>query len=328
MQYKLVNADYVHGGTQKDVYTEADIESTFCLLCGSTESKLVCNERGALAVVECNECHLIYTNPRPNDAEENYFGDASVFYEEGRLIFSGKKPHHRDRNYAYELRRIKRFKPSGKLLDIGANMGFFLRKAKEFGYDAEGVEPSPALAEIAREEFELTIHNHFFKKELFPENTFDIVTLIDVFEHVTKPQRLLQDVCHVLKDDGILCIKVPNGNYGKLKLRLARMMNREHHHDIFNAYEHVVHYTIPTLNKMLEKGGFKIRRAMVPLPIRVPVWANLVGHYYLHPSPRILDWKRSLMRGVFYQVGQLQRALRLKVTFGPDLMVIADKSSL
>lgn len=325
MQYKLANADYIHGGTQKDYYGEADVIYWNCPLCGSNDAELLQTERGVLGVVQCKSCNLIYSNPRARDAEENYFGDAAIFHEEARLIFNGEKPHHRDRNYVYELRRIRRIKSHGKLLDIGANMGFFLRKARDFGYEVEGVEPSPSLAQMARKEFGLTIHNDFFRKSDFAAKSFDVVTLIDVFEHVTAPQELLRDIAFVLKDDGILCIKVPNGNYGRLKLRLARMLNRAQQHDIFNAYEHVVHYTFPTLRQMLEKGGFKVRKEIIPLPIRVPVWANLTGHYYLHASPWIKDWKRSLVRGIFFRLGQLQHTMRMKVTFGPDLMVIAEK---
>jgi hypothetical protein len=170
------------------------------------------------------------------------------------------------------------------------------------------------------------MHTTYFDKDQFEPASFDVVTLIDVFEHVTQPGQMLRDIAPILKDDGILCIKVPNGNYGKLKLGLARLAHREAQHDIFNAYEHVVHYTIPTMRAMLKKAGFSAKRILVPLPIRLPIWATLVGHYYAHPSPWILDWKRSLVRGIFYRLGQLQRLLRLNVTFGPDLMVIAEKA--
>jgi 2-polyprenyl-3-methyl-5-hydroxy-6-metoxy-1,4-benzoquinol methylase len=325
MQYKLSEEEYVHGGTQKDYYDENDVENCNCLLCNSDKKTEIYKERGHIGIVQCNECGLIYTSPRPKEAEQNYFGDADVFYDEARLIFKGNKKHHRDKNYEYELEHIKQIKPSGKLLDIGTNMGFFLRKAKQFGFDVEGVEPAPALAKIATTEFGLKIRNSYFSKNDFPAKSFDIVTLVDVFEHVTTPVDVLKNVYEVLKDDGIVCIKVPNGNYNKLKLKLARLSGREKQHELFNAYEHVAHYTIKSMKKMAAKTGFKLKKVIVPLPINPPVWANLTGHYFQYPSPFILDWKRILTRKGFYYVGKIEKLLGLSVSFAPDLMFILEK---
>jgi 2-polyprenyl-3-methyl-5-hydroxy-6-metoxy-1,4-benzoquinol methylase len=325
MQYKLSEEDYIHGGTQKSYYSEQDVENCNCLLCGCNNKERLYTERGHIGIVQCKKCGLIYTNPRPKETEENYFGDASVFYNEARWIFKGEKIHHRDKNYEYELRQIKKVKASGKLLDIGSNMGFFLRKAVQFGYQVEGVEPSPSLSEIAISEFGLKIKNSFFKKEDFPAKTFDVVTLVDVFEHVTTPLGILKDVREVLKDDGIVCIKVPNGNYNKLKLKLARISGRESKHDIFNACEHVAHYSIGTMKKMAKEAGFKVEKVVVPLPIDPPVWANLTGHYFQYPSPFILDWKRIIARKIFYYIGKMENALGMKTSFAPDLMFLFEK---
>ena len=128
-----------------------------------------------------------------------------------------------------------------RLLDIGTNMGFFLRKCVEAGYAAEGVEPSPSLSKIAREQFGLTITNSYFEAAGFAKGSFDVITMIDVFEHVTNPIELLGTARQVLADDGVLAIKVPNGNYNLLKQRIAERTKREAQYDIWDSYEHVVH---------------------------------------------------------------------------------------
>lgn len=325
MNYKVSHDDYIHGGTQLDYYSEKDVETTACLNCGSEKRIHIYTERGHLGIVRCQDCDLIYTSPCAKDTEKNYFGDAQLFYNEAHLIFKGKQIHHRDKNYEYELREIQRIKPKGTLLDIGSNMGFFLRKAREFGFQAEGVEPSESLAGIARQEFKLTINNNFFKKEDYAGRHFDVMTLIDVFEHVSKPKDLLKEIHAVLDQDGILCIKVPNGNYNVLKLKIARLMNREAQHELFNAYEHVGHYTIASMKKMAESCGFKVQKAIVPLPVDPPLWANLVGHYFQYPSPFWWDWKRIVLRKLFYWVGKLENAFSGSVHFGPDLLFVLRK---
>jgi SAM-dependent methyltransferase len=208
-----VKDDYVRGGTQKIFYAEGEKETCNCLLCGANNFTHIADERG-LSVVRCKECDLLYTNPRAVDSEMNYFGDLSIFKEEARMIFKGQRPHHRDRNYIFELKHIKKIKGAGsKLVDVGSNMGFYLRIAKEMGFDAEGVEPSPSLAKLSEEQWKLKIHNGFLEDVNLPDKYCDVVSLIDVFEHVTNPIELLQTSHRILKDDGIVAIKVPNGDY-------------------------------------------------------------------------------------------------------------------
>jgi 2-polyprenyl-3-methyl-5-hydroxy-6-metoxy-1,4-benzoquinol methylase len=321
---KLAKEDYIHGGTQKDFYGEGEKAICDCPLCGSQKFEKIDEDRG-LAISVCKDCELIYTNPRPIAAEENYFGDTKVFFNEAKLIFKGKKPHHRDQNYVYELKKIKKHKVSGKLLDVGTNMGFFLRKAKEMGFETEGVEPSPALSAIAREEFGLKIHTAFLEQANLPEKYYDVITLIDVFEHVTDPKGMLKTCNKLLKDDGIVAIKVPNGDYILFKMKLAHLTGRKVNMDIWDLCEHMVHNTPKTFKRMAGESGFKIKSFFIPLPIHSPIWANLVGHYYQYPSPFILDWKRILLRNAFYIIGKLEKFLGRKIRFGPDLMFILKK---
>ena len=321
---RLSKEEYIHGGTQKDFYDEGEREACNCLLCGTNDFLVLDSDRG-LSIVKCKSCDLIYTNPRAKDAEQNYFGDATTFFNEARLIFTGKKVNHRDRNYEYEIKKIKEIKKSGKLLDIGTNMGFFLRKAREFGFDTEGVEPSPSLSKIATEQWGLKIHTAFLEDADLPPSTYDIITLIDVFEHVTNPKELLS-TCHtLLKDDGIIAIKVPNGDYNYFKMQLGKLTGKGENMDIWDCCEHVAHYTPKTFREMAESCGFRIRKYFIPLPIHPPIWANLVGHYYQYPSPFILDWKRISLRNVFYHIGRIEKVLGGKIRFGPDLMFIIEK---
>lgn len=321
---KLKKDDYIHGGTQKDFYDESQREFCNCPLCGIDDYTKLDSDKG-LSIVKCKDCELIYTNPRPKDAQENYFGDATTFYNEARLIFKGKKAHHRDKNYEYEIKKIKKIKQNGKLLDVGTNMGFFLRKAKELGFETEGVEPSPSLSQIARDNWELKIHTSFLEQADLPQNYYDIITLIDVFEHVTNPKELLQTSYGLLKKDGIIAIKVPNGDYNHFKMKLAKKTGKDKNMDIWDCCEHVVHYTPKTFQKMIESCGYKVKTSFIPLPIHSPIWANLVGHYYQYPSPFVLDWKRITLRNLFYYLGKIEFALRGKTIFGPDLMFIIEK---
>ncbi len=325
MELKINQNEKIHGGMQKDFYQLNEVQSCPCPLCGSDQFDAICKERGHIGVVKCKDCELIYANPRVIGSELNYHGEASLYMDEARLIFKGLKTHHRDRNYEFEINEIKKHKNHGKFLDIGTNMGFFLRKARRHGFDVVGVEPSPSLSKIATEQFYLKIHTSYFESVDFAPKSIDVITMIDVFEHVNNPKELLNAASKVLKDDGIICVKVPNGNYNLLKYKLSKNTGKDFNYDIFNAYEHVAHYTPETMKKMLEKNGFKIKKMILPIPIHLPVWEELTGHYYQYPSPFLMDWKRIILRNLFYYTGKVQRFFGMKITFAPDLMFIIEK---
>ena len=151
------SGSYIRGGTQKDFYKIEDTETTFCPYCNSSNFLKIHSEMGNLGIVDCLDCGLTYANPRVKNSHENYWGDPDIYFEEGKDIFNGTKSHHRDKNYLEELFHIKKFKDSGKLLDVGANMGFFLRKAKEKGFNAIGLDPSESLSELGKKHFGLNI---------------------------------------------------------------------------------------------------------------------------------------------------------------------------
>ncbi|PIQ89646.1 MAG: hypothetical protein COV72_02190 [Candidatus Omnitrophica bacterium CG11_big_fil_rev_8_21_14_0_20_42_13] len=323
----LDNIDYTRGGTQKNAYSEADVIRTNCPCCQGKDYKQIYKERAVLGIVECSSCGLVYVNPRLENPEAAYWGDGKKYFEEARLIFEGKAAHHRDGNYLEDLKIIAKYKPKGNFLDVGTNMGFFLRNARGRGWSLYGVEPSQSLAELARKYFGLNVKTAFLENAGFSGNFFDVVTLIDVFEHLPQPAGVLKEVYRVLKDDGLLYIKVPNGLFNLFKFYAAKFSSRLKNYDIFDSYEHVVHYSQKTLKFMLAKYGFRIVNVFIAKPVQVPVWHKYVGHYYQYPSPWALDFKRRSARNAFYFLSLIERKLRLNNVgyLAPNIVAIASK---
>jgi len=326
-----MNTNYEKGGTQKDIYGKAEVINVPCPFCASNRYKEIYKERGSLGVVRCQNCDLIYINPRLVNPEKVYWGDSGKYFEEAKLIFEGKMPHHRDKNYLEDLKLIYYYKPSGNFLDIGTNMGFFLRNAKKWkDWNLYGVEPSPSLSEIARNHFGLNIKTAFLEDAGFESNFFDIVTMTDVFEHISSPNKMLKEINRILKPDGILFIKVPNGLFNLFKFRMAKIMNKLNKYDIFDSYEHLVHYSGDTLKKMLEKNGFDIVKIKVGSPIQLPVWHEFVGSYYQYPCPWFLDYKRHTARSFLYFISKIEFYLFGKNVgyLAPNIITIAKKKGV
>ena len=319
--------DYERGGKQKEHYSQDEVIARNCPLCGTASYLEIYKERGAVGIVRCKNCGLVYTNPMVKEPEKNYWGDEKKYFEEARLIFEGKGKSHRDVNYIDDLKMIERFKPTGNFLDIGTNMGMFLRHTRGKRWDVTGIEPSPSLSQMARKYFGLNIKTSYLNEAGFKDESFDIVTMTDVFEHIEEPKKMLGDIKRVLKRSGILFIKVPNGRYNLLKLGLAKMTGRLKDYDIFDSYEHLTHFSHDTLKKMLEESGFKIKKIYIGRPIQLPAWHKYVGHYYQYPSPWFMDWKNHTLRSLFYWISRIERVLRLGNIgyFAPNVTLIAEK---
>ena len=316
--------DYEGGGTQKEFYSGNEVVKRSCPMCGFNGFSLICKERGSIGIGKCDGCGLIYTNPLIKDPEKVYWGEEKKYYEEARLIFNNTSRHHRDANYLEDLNAIEKLKPEGKFLDIGTNMGFFLRHTRGKKWNVFGVEPSPALAKMANEYFKLNVKNAYLENSGFSKKSFDIVTMIDVFEHISEPKKILKEIRTLLKDDGILFIKVPNGKYSLLKLYLSKITGAKNY-DIFDSYEHLTHFTNKSLSEMLDVCGYEVLKIYSGRPIQLPAWHKYVGHYYQYPSPWFLDFKNNMLRLVFYWISKIEYLLRLGNIgyFASNIIVIA-----
>jgi len=318
------NADYVRGGTQKDKYTASEVMYWPCPLCGSEDEKFIKTERDVLRIVSCAKCSLVRVNPRLENPEEVYTGKVDIYREEFRMVLNGRAPHHRDWNYLRDIELIRKLKPKGNWLDVGTNVGSFLRLARGQSWNLQGVEPSEKLANLAREWWGFEIVNNFLEKANLPSRHFDIVTLTDVFEHVVNPQEMLQSVRRILKPDGVVFLKVPNGKFNWMKFKARGMFGRPSDND-YDAYEHVCHYTHDTLAKMMETCGFSAKHIFVETHVQVPAWHKVTGHYYQHETPWVLDWKTQSARTFCYHAAKIESLMRFgKVGYlAPNIGCIA-----
>jgi predicted SAM-dependent methyltransferase len=151
-----------------------------------------------------------------------------------------------------------------------------------------------------------------------------VVALSDVFEHVTLPREFLGSVGKLLKPGGLLYVKVPNARWNLLKQHLGEWLGRLPANGVWDSYEHVVHYTEPTLRAMLEAAGFELRVMTFARPVQIPVWHEYVGQYFQYPSPWALDPKRHLGRSAAHAIGRVESMLTGRVgALAQNLVAIA-----
>ncbi len=132
-----------------------------------------------------------------------------------------------------------------KILDVGCGTGANLEMLANFG-ESEGVDVSDDALEFCRQKG-LKAHKGLAESLPFADESFDVVTALDVVEHLDDDVAGLKEMHRVLKTGGKTLIFVP-----------AFMWLWGVQDDISN---HRIRYTKKQIVARLKKAGFEIERS-------------------------------------------------------------------
>ncbi len=187
-----------------------DGASRACIACGCEVRRPLYRKDGYVYVA-CPGCGLAHLDPVPTDAEARAIFDYGYFT--GRLVggyddYEADEPLHR-RNSSARLDLIERERGGrgGTLLDVGCAFGFFLDEARARGWKVDGVEVSPLVADAARRRFVLNVVPELAEVAAARPATYDVVTVFQVLEHVSRPDDVLRLVGRCLRPGGTIVIE-------------------------------------------------------------------------------------------------------------------------
>jgi len=238
------------------------IEYVSCPLCGADNTELMYHmpvrqdQEGVYGqdvwdIVQCKQCKLIYTNPRPDaSALAAYYTFANDWdYQFVQDWFIENADLQRSTWQRY-LRIMHHYAPPGKLLDVGCGAGTFLLEAQKAGNQVIGQEVSPYFAAYGRTQHHLDIREGEIEDISLGDHTFDFVTAFDVIEHHPYPQKLLREMHRLLKPGGVTFITTHDiGNF------YARRYGAKWRY--LNPIGHLTYFTRETLQEMLHNAGFR-----------------------------------------------------------------------
>jgi 2-polyprenyl-3-methyl-5-hydroxy-6-metoxy-1,4-benzoquinol methylase len=222
-----------------------------CILCDSQEIEIVSNKdrKGqALETGLCMGCGLVHSNPLPTQAElDSYYGKE---YRQDYKQSIQPKPKHILRYAEGAVARIQQImpyvKPESKILDIGSGGGEFLALCKRMNWQIEGLEPHHDYAKYTQTTYHVPTINATLEQAPIHEETYDIITIYHVLEHMRQPVEALMHMWQWLKPEGFLAIEVPN-----LSAHRHAPANRFH-------YAHIFNFNPVTFKNALHKAGFTI----------------------------------------------------------------------
>lgn len=230
-------------------------------------------------IVECRHCGLVYANPRWSTDEvlSAYTAVQDDTYVEERLG--------REITFRHHLRQMERITgPAGgrRLLDVGAYIGVFVEMAAAVGWRAEGVEPSEWAAAEAQQRGLAVQAGTLDSANLSPES-FDVVTMWDVIEHLSDPAGELARARRFLRPGGWLVVHTMD-----IDAPIARLMGARWP---WLMDMHLYYFGRHTLSRMLTDNGYEV------------VWQGPQGRYLR------LGYLASRVEGMQNGLGRLAHSL-------------------
>ncbi len=195
-------------------------ENTPCDWCGEKRSinlffgpDWLEDKPGEFTMAKCINCGLFRQNPRLSwDSLKEYYPKEYAAYTPISLKRE-KKLTNLGKNYGYIKRKrfIKEFKVMGKLLDIGCGTGKFLREmSRDETWDIVGIEPNQFAFDTAKNIPNINIYQGRFREISFQKESFDVITLWNVLEHLEQPIEDLRYAYDILKNNGLIVFTIPN----------------------------------------------------------------------------------------------------------------------
>lgn len=302
-----------------------------CPLCNSNNAteKASVHDRllgidGGFNLVKCRNCGLFYLNPQPTPFELNrYYPDSYDPYISAlpnKMSFLS----HMSLNYGLKkrYREVLRHKKLGCLLEIGCANGLFLDFAKRHGNWEQilGVEISSTASRHAREDFKLDVITGTLEEAKLPNNSIDVVVMWDVIEHLHNPKSTLFEIRRILKEDGVLLIRLPL--VGSWESKIFRQYWAG-----WDAPRHLVTFSLQTLDMILTMTGFSIKRvacisgSYLSFTLSLRFWAR----EKLNPSGQ--KWFRRIIESLpvrilvgpfFYCIDRLGKSTNVTVAAYPN----------
>jgi len=251
-------------------YEEVILESRPCPL-GCTQGDevvLLGHDRlyglpGEFRVVKCRACGLARTDPRPTPETMGfYYPDNYGPYESTRINLAEATNDGRPSLKRSIGRGVKRlFKlnldplprlPPGRLLEIGSASGAFLHRMAGAGWEVQGIEFSETASSAARS-LGHPVYTGALENAPEPQRKYDLVVGWMVLEHLHDPVEALRKLHNWTSPGGWLVVSLPDAD----SFGLAAFKSAWFHLHLPN---HLYHYTPRTLKRVMEAGGWTIKK--------------------------------------------------------------------
>ncbi|HOF73841.1 MAG TPA: class I SAM-dependent methyltransferase [Syntrophales bacterium] len=263
----------------------------------------------------CSSCRLVFRDgldaPEAAAEERRYYED-----EYFRELAWDQLEGYRDGIYREALDRIEGQEGRrGRLLDVGCGCGLFLREALKRGWDAKGIDPSRESIEYLH----ATIGDAGIQgtlEDFDPGTRYDAVTMINVLDHLAEPWKDATRAASLLRDGGVLYVRVPNGPFHMALCRLLASCGLNGSTGRVVVFHNYV-LSAAWLTRVLSDRGFS------RIEIRNAGLSGFSGYRRHTGRTKVLH---ALRRAVWCGAKSAERLSAGRLLWGPSLEVTARKA--
>jgi 2-polyprenyl-3-methyl-5-hydroxy-6-metoxy-1,4-benzoquinol methylase len=240
-----------------------------CYVCHGEHIRIVKDHEEFIYLI-CDDCLAKRIHPKhlisSKQLYDSRYFDGTLFHEtSGRIGYHesyAASTSHRTKFYSNYIKKISSLYDSDKLerlkiLDFGCGYGIFLRtliNQISSKIDVRGIEVDPAVCAVAASHLgNASVYCVDLKEnaESVPHNYFDVITMLDVLEHLDDPGIYLQHLAECAKTSGYLFLSTPNIESLNAKLYGDRWV-------LHGAPYHAYYFGPKSIQILLQQSGWKV----------------------------------------------------------------------
>ncbi|TAF56120.1 MAG: class I SAM-dependent methyltransferase [Sphingobacteriia bacterium] len=235
---------------------------TACPVCSGTQIRYVLTGKDhsvsqqSFEVWECRNCTHRFTQniPDPSAIGAYYQFEAYVSHTDSKKGLVNQL-YHWVRRWTLQLKARQVIawtqRKTGKALDVGAGTGDFLATLRHKGWQVQGLEPDANARQLAQAKHGLTLES---PERLFdlPAQSFDLISLWHVLEHVHQLADYTAAFERLLKPDGVLVLALPN-------YTSADARHYAHDWAAWDLPRHLHHFSPLSVQNALSRAGFRLQ---------------------------------------------------------------------
>jgi SAM-dependent methyltransferase len=228
-----------------------DMIPEICVACGSAHFSIVSANSATFRLRRCEQCGTAITDPKPSSEKleasysQSYYGLENVKFVslvEGVVAWITQ----------LRARWIhQKLKAHSRILEIGCGRGLLLGALARLGHECHGTERSSLAAKRAQRIVGVKVYTAPLDHCNLEKESFDLVVLWHVLEHLERPGQTLAQVFEFLRAGGMLLLEVPN-----LSSFQSRLAGKHWLH--LDIERHLFHFTPDGLTRLVEAAGFSV----------------------------------------------------------------------
>ncbi len=179
-----------------------------CPACENQKSRQIGLKNG-YTLEKCAECGTMFANLSFENAKTA--DEVQDLYDHYYDVANFKLPKAAEISLQKIVESFADFRQTGNLVDIGFGEGGMLSIAERNDWKCFGTELSPQALKYGAEKG-WTVSNDAISDANFPKNGFDVVTMVELIEHVPNPDFFMETAFQLLRPSGLLFLTTPNNN--------------------------------------------------------------------------------------------------------------------